>query len=640
MCGIAGSIGRTDGESAVARMVGSIRHRGPDDHGVVKVDETHELVLGSTRLAVLDLSPAGHMPMADPVTGNWIVFNGEIHNFLDLRRQLETEGVVFASHTDTEVLLKGYAQWGIEVVERTRGMFAFALWDRAREELILARDRFGEKPLYYARNPQNGAFAFASELRALLASGLVSRRLDASAVSRYLFNGFCTGPGTLVDGIESLPPATWMRVGTSGLILEIRRYWHSHKAAYPWSRSDGDHERLREVFRESVRIRMLSDAPLGAFLSGGLDSSAIVAAMAEMSSDVRTFAITFNEQEYDESPYSKWVAERFATKHSEVRLGLPEFGNWLDDALAAFDVPSFDGINTYFVSRAAREAGLTVALSGVGGDELFGGYPFFGTACKLAALSRLSSILPPQLLSKIPGRINRNVAQLMGARKTLELLCFPRHDALEHLLAGYQITQVLFPTWSRKELLASADSANGDWFGLSPEFKAFILEECRQGSSLDNLCMIMGRLFLGSRCLGDTDTMSMAVSLEVRAPFTDHVLVENMLGVPSAIRCAGSPDKPFEWKLFKPILGGDYPYRQKKGFVFPFNQWLREQPFRSRILDTVQDPDRARRCGLNPVGARELVHAFLAPGSKVPWSRIWCLYVLMDWCRRNGVETE
>jgi asparagine synthase (glutamine-hydrolysing) len=361
--------------------------------------------------------------------------------------------------------------------------------------------------------------------------------------------------------------------------------------------------------------------------------------MAGMSSDVRTFAVTFGEQEYDESPFSRWVSQRFATKHTEVRLGVPEFEHWLDDALAAFDVPSFDGINTYFVSRAAREAGLTVALSGVGGDELFGGYPFFGPALKLATLSRFLGVLPSASLRGLPRKLNGHVAQLMGVRKTLELLCAPRESALDHMLAGYQTTQVLFPSWSRERLIVEPAAAMRDWFGLSPEFKDFILDECGDGVSMDHLCKLMGRLFLGSRCLGDTDTMSMAVSLEVRAPFTDHLLVEKLLGVPAPVRCAGSPDKPFEWRLFKPLLGHDYPIRQKKGFVFPFNQWLRKEPVCSRILDTVQDPECASRCGLSVDAIQNLVQAFLKPQSKVPWSRIWSLYVLMDWCRRNGITS-
>lgn len=319
MCGIAGALipNDRDGRDLVSRMLRAQRHRGPDDEGLEQVaGGQREVWVGSCRLAILDLTPAGHMPMQDPDTGNWIVYNGEVYNFMEFRRELERQGSSFRSRTDTEVVLEAYARWGPECVERFRGMFAFAIWDHSKEELFLARDRLGKKPLYYFR-AEDGTFLFASEVRALLASGLVGRQIEPAAVRAYLHNGFLVDPLTLVRGIYSLLPGHWMRVDRGGNIIATKRYWSIPAHASSFHQPSASFtERVRAALSTAVSIRLISDVPLGAFLSGGLDSSTIVALMARTANCVRTFTISFKEKAYDESPFAEWIAKRFGTEHT------------------------------------------------------------------------------------------------------------------------------------------------------------------------------------------------------------------------------------------------------------------------------------------------------------------------------------
>ena len=363
-------------------------HRGPDDQGIAKC-EFPGVYLGNTRLAVIDVSQAGHQPMNDPETGNWITYNGETYNYLDLRREIDAEA--WQSNTDTEVILRGYGKWGVDVFRRMRGMFALAIWDGAKHELVLARDRLGIKPLYYFADKEN--FVFASELRALLASGLVQRRLSIEGVDSYLATGAVESPLTIIDGVRQLLPGHYLQVKAKEAGLEV------NDVEFASARSIGETveadrtcavARLREELEESVRLHLVSDVPLGVFLSGGMDSSALVALMSRSGPRPKTFSVVFDEAGFTEAPFSRAVAERFNTDHSEIRLTEDRLLELLPAAIAAIDQPTMDGINTFVVSHAVKRAGITVALSGLGGDELFGGYPSFRRAMKLAGMSQTS----------------------------------------------------------------------------------------------------------------------------------------------------------------------------------------------------------------------------------------------------------
>src|SRR5690349_540957 len=384
MCGIAGFVDNTGslGMEALANASQAIAHRGPDDSGL-QILSAGKLRIGlaNRRLAILDLSPAGHQPMHDSQTGNWIVYNGEVYNFAEIRRRLEGEGVKFTSHCDTEVILKAYGQWGTACPQHFRGMFAFAIWDASQQQLFLARDRLGIKPLYYAIS--DGGMLFASEVRAILASGHISRRLNEVALAQYLSFGSISEPETIIEGVSALAPGHCLLWKSGG--VEDFAYWELR----PPDRLDAAdaaqvEQKVAELLNEAVSLRCVSDVPIGVFLSGGIDSSAIVAALHRLGTpNVGTFSLVFEEQDFTESDFSRQVAEKFRTDHSEIVVSQSDVIEAIPHALRAMDQPSVDGINTFMVSREARRAGFKVALSGLGGDEVFAGYETFRTVPRM-----------------------------------------------------------------------------------------------------------------------------------------------------------------------------------------------------------------------------------------------------------------
>ncbi|HZV87930.1 MAG TPA: asparagine synthase (glutamine-hydrolyzing) [Candidatus Binatus sp.] len=644
MCGIVGVICPTGALSSrtVSTMVEAISHRGPDDSGFEQLrSKESDVWLGNTRLAILDLSSSGHQPMTDPATGNSIIYNGEVYNYRELRDDLLKRGIRFQSDTDTEVVLKAYGVFGPACVERFRGMFAFCVWDSQKHELFLCRDRAGKKPLYHC-SPRPGFFLFASEVRALLASEIPKRRLDPAGVEIFLTNGFLVSPRTLVTGIDGVMPGHWLRVGTEGQILESRRYWSLPDSK---SCSNGDESLLhdREELQEAVKLRMISDVPLGAFLSGGLDSSTICALMSKAAKDVRTFSVTFRETQFDESPYSRWVARRFETQHTEISLDKKAFYDLLPSALAGMDQPTFDGVNTFCVAQAARHSGLKVALSGMGADELYGGYKFFDWATLLSKTRFLSKLVPSSGVQFVRDHLYRSVSSgLAGVTKAMELLGDEAVNGSDkrYLIAAYQTTQTLFPSWTRRRL--RNQSSNGNLkeveLGLPREFLKFLLEEIESGDSMSCISKIAFRLFLGERCLRDVDTMSMAVSLEVRAPFVDHAFIENVLGVSGKKRCKGVPDKPVLARMVRSLLGEEYPWRKKQGFIFPFQTWLRDLNQWEFFKDIANDVQLCQAAGLEPQAVSALFNSFFQSGREMPWSRPWAIFVLLAWCKRNRVS--
>jgi asparagine synthase (glutamine-hydrolysing) len=622
-------------------MTAAMSHRGPDDQGVMCIQAgDRQVALGSTRLAILDLSRAGHMPMQDPATGNWIVYNGEVYNFPELRRQLESQGETFSSRTDTEVILKGYARWGESLLDRLQGMFAFAIWNGARQELFLARDRLGEKPLYYHAGPA-GEFLFASEVRALLASGRIDRRLEEGAAEVFLCNGFLASPLTAVRGVRSLLPASWMRVSLDGRILETAHYWRPGADRPPAGEQDRE-AWLQEALEEAVRRRLVSDVPIGTFLSGGLDSSIIVALAASAGPRLRTFSVTFDEAAFDESRYSAWVAKRFGTEHTEVRLRRQDFETWLPGAVDAMDQPSFDGINTYCVSRAAKAAGLTVALSGLGADESFGGYPYFKTVPWVHRCARLAAGVPAGMRELTVERFGCRGLRVSAPWKLAEIWNHPPGCAQTHasaMLAAYQATQLLFPWWVRRRLLAGLNGrGNGKAAGLPEEFLGFVQSEAESGRPDNLLSLLALRLFLGERCLRDTDAMSMAVSLEVRTAFTDHRFLDAAWSVPAARRCEGAPHKPYLRRLFQQRIGEDFPSRKKQGFLLPLKSWLQTGAVHEWMRSVLSDRARLSGIGLDPGAVSDILSAYQRGRPHIPWSRVWALHVFARWCEKNRVS--
>ena len=643
MCGIAGILGTVDdrNRAALKRMSEAMLHRGPDGSGSWESSpggDGRGALLAFRRLAILDLSPTGEQPMIDPRSGRVLIVNGEIYNYQELRRRLMDAGETFRSSGDAAVLLRCLSLQGHDAVASLRGMFAFASWDPARRTLLLARDALGIKPLYIARCSDRSAgwsLAFASEVRALLASGLLGQpRLDPTAVASVVWNGFVAGPQTAVQGVESMPPGQLRLYSDDGAESLVEDHW---KLPGPGDSPPVDEDALAAQLEESVRLHLASDVPLGVFLSGGVDSSA-VANLARRANrgPVHTFTLAFEEEEFNEGQISRRVAEAIGTEHQEVLLTEAHFVEQLDHALDAVDQPSFDGLNAYVMSRAVRQAGFTVALVGTGGDELFGGYSSFRDLPALHGWSRRLGFIPRAAL--VEGA-QLAVAALQPDRGTM-----PRQTRWaklpemvrrgDDLLSLYQLAYALFLPDFQRELLDDPAWALTD--GLPPAFRAQLQQETRGRSDLAAVSVLEQRLFLGERLLRDNDAASMAASLEQRLPLVDQVVLETVSGLSDAARYQPVLRKA---ALRRAGLRGLDPAlfeRPKRGFVLPFDRWIRKG-LSSSIDQTLGDPRAVQQVGLRPDAVQRLWQAFRDGGPGLYWSRVWALYVLVRWCARHGV---
>jgi asparagine synthase (glutamine-hydrolysing) len=616
MCGIAGAAGSIERDRAVV-AVGLINdrqvHRGPDDSGL----EAHlgiggQVVLAASRLAIQDLSAAGHMPMIDAETGNLIVLNGEIYNFRELRRELESRGARFTSHGDTEVVLKGYAAWGLDVISRLRGMFALALMDRHGDRLVLARDRLGVKPLYYSLD--RGRLLFASELRALLSSGLVPAALSRSAVWGYLRLGAVQDPLTMIEGVLSLPAASLAVFSRNG--LELQPYWSLADCFRNPAPELREAPRLVEQeLRDAVSMRLISDAPIGVFLSGGLDSAAVTALAAESSEQpLRTVSVVFPEIKFSEKERIDLVSSRFSTDHTEVNLSESDLLADLPAALAAMDQPTFDGVNIYVVSRAARESGLTVALSGIGGDELFGGYPSFRRVPRLRKLAKAPS-WSRLLAAGALARLRPDDDQMRKLRHYLREPGRPdlRPERLSRELFGLEEMAGLLPGVTAPlevDRAAMSSPPNGD------AFNAISYYELSQ--------------YTRNVLLRDTDVMSMANSLEVREPLLDHRLIELVASLPGAFKSYGAGPKPLLISAIGHLLPPELLGQPKMGFTLPFPVWLRGD-LRLVVEETLLDARLGGQVAemLDPEAVASVWHRYQR--GLASWVRPWSLYVLKRW---------
>ena len=618
MCSISG-VFATDvmDRELVGGMNAAQRHRGPDDQGVWSFQfERGAVALGNTRLAILDTSAAGHQPMVDPETGNCITYNGETYNFKTLSAEI---GVNPWSRSDTEVLLNAYQKWGIESFDKLRGMFALALWHNQERELVLARDRFGIKPLYYYASDH--LLVFASELRALLGSGLIPRKLSQAGLNSYLATGSVAAPLTIVEGIRALMPGHYMRVRAtqSGAVqCTVAKFARDERAPSPGNR-DRAVAQLRAELEESIRLHLVSDVPLGVFLSGGLDSSALVALMSKVTAQQpKTFSVVFEETSLTEELYSRDVAARFDTDHCEIRLGEDELLEMLPEAIASLDQPTMDGLNTFVVSKAVKAAGVTVALSGLGGDELFAGYPSFRRALKFASLPKAS-----KGVMRAAAGVGRHVLNGSVQRQKFWQLVGSQGSGEE----VYRITRELFSNSVLAKLTASKN-------GFAKE--AAVVREADLVNTVSRL-ELQG--YMANTLLRDTDAMSMAHSLEVRVPFVDVNVVNYALSLPG------------EWKLDhrhhdvpKPLLADavadllprDFLRRRKMGFTLPLEKWMQSR-MRATITSVFEDKNQLAQAGLVADGVRDLWRRFLQAPRAVGWTRPWSLFELARWCAINRV---
>lgn len=631
MCGIAGIFrvnGRVTSEdvAAVLKMMNAEVHRGPDDWGILlpeealqnvqiqglltSFDKSHirtyrgsvaapAAVLGARRLSIIDLSPRGRMPMGTTDGRVWITYNGEIYNYQELREELESRGYGFHSKTDTETILHGYQEWGEEIVQHLRGMFAFAILDlRAADDpkLFLAKDRFSIKPLYWAR--KNCVLQFASEVRALMAGGLMPNEPEPRGFHGFLVLGSVPTPFTTVRDVFSLPAAHTLTIDDRTYSYpKPRRYWSLSKAG---SLSISPREaamEVRHLLDESIKMHLVSDVPLGVFLSGGIDSSAITALAAKHLPEALTsLCVTFDEAKFSEGEYAARAANRFGCKHIEVRLRSKEFVEDIPQILAAMDQPSVDGVNTYFVSKAARAAGLTVVLSGLGGDELFCGYPGFHTGPRLARWARIPGV---RLGAAIIGAVGKRFGY-----DRLEKLEFLRESGA---LGPYLTLRGLFPPSHAAHLLGSG------------RFPLALSDLKRESLTSSDYAELEIALYLQNQLLRDSDVFGMAHSLEIRVPFLDHRLAEFVVALPESFKISGSLNKPLLLSALEGILDSETFNRPKMGFTFPFERWMREH--RAAILQHTEPGTT-----VDAAQAKAIWDAFTE--GRIHWSRPWAVSVL------------
>jgi asparagine synthase (glutamine-hydrolysing) len=644
MCGIAGMIGRLDepNRAVLERMSNAMVHRGPDASGTwVSAPDARGwgALLAHRRLSILDLSPAGAQPMVDPVTGHVVILNGEIYNFGDLRRRMVAEGQKFQSTGDTAVMLRALGLHGPGAVSWLRGMFAFACWDPKQRRLLLARDPLGIKPLYLARTSDPGvgwSVAFASELRALLASGLLGTpHLNPEGVASCVWNGFVVGPGTAVKDIDLLWPGRLLELDDAGKEVRQEDFWcipdHAPRPAM-------DEDGLAAILQEGMRLHLASDVPLAVFLSGGVDSSAMAnLAQRAARSPIHTFTLAFEEQELNEGPIARQIAAAIGTQHHEVVLTEGRFVENLETALDSLDQPTFDGLNAYYMSHAIRAAGFTVALSGTGGDELFGGYTSYRDLPVLQRWCRRAGWVPRGLqvaaatLATWP--LRRSGAAVPPQARWAKLPEMVRHG--QDLLALYQLAYALFLPGFQRELLAPGFAeALAD--GLPLAMRQRVIAETRARTPLSAISVMEQRLFLGERLLRDNDVASMASSLEQRVPLVDQVLFESVDRLGDQARYRPLGQKAMLRRIGLRGLDPTLFNRPKSGFVLPFDRWIR-RGLKDAMDQTLRDPQAIASAGLDPAAVGRLWRAFLDGARGMYWSRVWSVYVFVRWCHRNRV---
>lgn len=627
MCGISGlfnygGVSRSIHASLIATMNAAIAHRGPDDEGVWESPD-HRVLLGHRRLSILDLSANGHQPMVGP-RGSVVVFNGEIYNFQELRPQVA--GPPLRSASDTEVLLRLYEQSGLKCVDDLNGMFAFALWDPVRETLLLVRDRIGIKPLYYTT--QGGIFAFSSEIKALLTLPWVRAELDEEALYHFLTFNHLSPPQTMFRGIHKLRPGHLLEVDRGGVGAE-RPYWEvSYDATLPPDEA-GLAVHIEEALRKSVRYQMVSDVPVGAFLSGGVDSSAVVALMSEVSSaPLRTFTIGFeNAATYDERDHARRIAERFRTEHHERVVTREEIVDFLPRIVGIYDEPLADAtsIPVWFLAQLARQTGTKVILTGDGADELFCGYRNWLQYHRLQGAYRA--------LVALPGPARRAVAGLGGL--------LHEDSALQEILRRAARGQEFF--WggagglkdsTRRQVLSAgyaARMAGHDLHAHVAEFRRYFARVAgadRQRSMVDWMSFVGLKDIVPNFYMYRADRLGMAHSVELRVPFLDHHFVRTALSVAGDWKVRGGEPKFILKRALRGLVPHEALYRRKQGFCVPLEIWMQ-----GSIVDHLErraDSFCAETGLFNAQGIRQLVAQARAGKSGVVHG-LWNLYFLMNW---------
>jgi asparagine synthase (glutamine-hydrolysing) len=625
MCGIAGVIDVRNpparATAAVERMCAAMVHRGPDDVGLAAFPTG---AIGMRRLAIFD--PAnGRQPMRTPDGRVTLVFNGAIYNFRELRRELEATGWTFHTECDTEVLLAAYARWGSGCVRRLRGMFAFAAWDEREQSLFLARDPFGIKPLYYRETP--GGLEFASELNALLAAGTGGAEIDQGALHDFLGWLAVPAPRTIYRGIHSLEPGYTATL--AGGRLTLASTWSFREIPAP-ARICTTREEFTREFRarleDTIRAHVIADVPVGAFLSGGLDSTVVVGLMSRLTgAKLRTFSIVFDEARFSEADAAATTARHFGTEHTPARLTGSDVARDLGDLIATLDQPTADGINTYYASQAARRGGVTVALSGLGGDEIAGGYSYFYSTPKIARWLPFWRTLPAPLRRAVVARLNqgdtrrRKLADILGFARDL-----PEVAALQRRVFSDATGRALLSPDLRRDAIGGSP--------FHPQL-ARLQTELAGAGSFETISAWELSTYMADVLLRDSDVMSMRHSLELRVPFVDRPLIEWLWHQPSEFKNTPAQPKSALAAATADLLPPGLTDRPKQGFTLPFAVWMKRElrPF----LDETFSAASVGHSGFFDANATaELWQRFLAGDDLREWSRVWSLAIAIAFVNR------
>ena len=623
MCGITGFISKDKTEAVgrrealLGRMCASITYRGPDEQGTVVRDRA---ALGMRRLSIIDLK-TGQQPIFTEDGNLAIVFNGEIYNYRELKRELEARGHRFKTNSDTETILHAFEEYGPECLQHLRGMFAFAIWNFRDESLFIARDRVGKKPLFYALTP-DGEFVFGSELKTLLAHGRIEKKIDFAALDAYLAFAYVPEEFCIFENVRKLAPAHYL-VYRDGRV-ETHKYWDFEYNLAPIVKTEEEYvEILRAKIDEAVRIRMISEVPLGAFLSGGVDSSTIVAMMARHSErPVKTFSIGFHEDSFSELKYARLAAEHFGTEHHEF-IVTPDLVELVDELVWHFDEPFADpsSLPTFMVSKMAREF-VTVVLSGDGGDELFAGYKRYVRDLRRSPFARLPRGLRKGVLQPLSESLPH------GARGKNYLYNVSLDGIERYIDSLSQFNALRKKSLYSRELQARLNGERGAGERL---FKAFA-DRVESVDPIDRLLYLDSKTYLPGDILTKVDRMSMANSLEARSPLLDHELIEIVTRIPANLKMKGAETKYILKKAMEGIVPEEILYREKQGFGMPIEEWINNQ-LRERIVDDLQSARALERGYFEKSYIRTLLDEHSVGRRDHSWA-LWTLWMLELWHRR------
>jgi asparagine synthase (glutamine-hydrolysing) len=625
MCGITGFIdlwntngprGAEECADTLDAMCRVIRHRGPDDQGVML---KHGVALGMRRLSIIDLA-GGHQPISNEDNAVTIVFNGEIYNYRELHTLLQSQGHRFATNSDTETIVHAYEEYGPACLAHLRGMFAFAIWDDRKQKLFIARDRVGKKPLYYSVT-RGGTLVFGSELKSLLEHPDVEREINPQALDAYFSLGYVPDPISIFANVEKLPPGHHLTF-TNGRV-SIERYWDfSYETNGNGQRAADYLEELRAILDESVRLRLVSDVPLGAFLSGGIDSSTVVGMMARhMDQPVKTFSIGFNEDSYNELKYARLTAKKFGTDHHEFMV-TPDICEVVDQLAWHFDEPFADSsaIPTYVVSKLAREH-VKVVLTGDGGDELFAGYSRYVTERRRSKFDLVPRIVREGLMAPLSRRLPHGA----WGRNYLNNVAL---DPITRYLDNVSV----FTGLNKSSLYTAAFS---DQLRTSRHLSAYFRElsgNVKTDARLDSLLYIDSKTYLPGDILTKVDRMSMAVSLEARVPLLDHKLIEFVTRIPASLKMNGLETKYLFKRAVADLVPAEILNRPKQGFGVPIQHWINQQ-LRERIRDTLNDPLTLQRGYVSRSHVEQLLDEH-ERGRRDHAMGLWSLLMLELWHRQ------